>query len=73
VRSVADELRQRDREEVRKLSPEERIALALELGERDLEIFCRFQGLDRKEALRLLERRRQAGRRYSRCMTEIIG
>jgi hypothetical protein len=73
MRSVADDLRQRDREAVLKLSPEERIALALQLGERDLEIFCRFQGLEREEALRILQRRRQAGRRYSRCMTEIIG
>lgn len=56
-----------------KLTPEERIELALRLGERDLELFCRAQGLDRREAIRILQRRRQAGRRYSRCMTEIIG
>ena len=73
MRSVADDLRQKDRAAVLKLTPEERIALALRLGERDLEIFCRAQGLDRKEAIRVLQRRRQAGRRPSRCMTEIIG
>lgn len=56
-----------------KLSPEERIELALRLGEEDLELFCRAQGLERREAIRILQRRRQAGRRYSRCMTEIIG
>jgi hypothetical protein len=73
MRSVADDLRQRDREAVLKLSPEERIALALRLGDEDLELFCRAQGLDRSEAIRVLQRRRQAGRRPSRCMTEIIG
>jgi hypothetical protein len=73
MRSVADELRERDREAVLKLAPEERIELALRLGDDDLELFCRFQGLERREAIRLLQRRRQAGRRYSRCMTEIIG
>ena len=73
MRSVADELREKDREAVMTLTPEERIALSLRLGERDLEIFCRAQGLDRREAIRVLQRRRQAGRRYSRCMTEIIG
>jgi len=73
MRSVADDLRRRDREAVLKLSPEERIALALRLGDEDLELFCRTQGLDRSEAIRILQRRRQAGRRYSRCMIEIIG
>jgi len=73
MRSVADELRQRDREAVMKLTPEERIELALQLGEEDLEIFCRAQGLERREAIRVLQRRRQAGRRYSRCMIELIG
>jgi len=73
MRSVADDLRRRDREAVLKLSPEERIALALRLGDEDLELFCRTQGLDRSEAIRILQRRRQAGRRPSRCMTEIIG
>lgn len=73
MRSVADDLRQRDRDAVLKLSPGERIALALRLGERDLELFCRAQGLDRETAVRVLRRRRQAGRRPSRCMTEIIG
>lgn len=73
MRSVADDLRQQDREAVLKLSPQERIALALQLGERDLEILCRTQGLDRETAIRLIQRRRQAGRLPSRCMTEIIG
>lgn len=73
MRSVADDLRQRDREAVLKLSPRERIALALQLGERDLELFCRTQGVDRETAIRLLQRRRQAGRRPCRCMTEVIG
>lgn len=53
---------------------EERLALAFALGERDLELYRRANGLTREEAARLLERRRQLGRRRpSRCMLEIIG
>jgi len=73
MKSVADELRQKTRVEVSQLSLEERLALAFELGEADLEIFCAAQGIDRRTAIRLLERRRQAGRRPSACMTAIIG
>jgi hypothetical protein len=71
--SVADELRQRDRQRVLELPVEERIELALRLGEEALEAFAAAQGVDRATAIRLLQRRRQAGRRPSRCMEEIIG
>ena len=73
IRSVAEDLRKSDREAVLKLSIEERVELALRLGDEDLDLFCRTQGLDRETAVRVLQRRRQAGRRPSRCMTEIIG
>ena len=45
MKSVADELRERDREAMLKLSVEERMELAFELGDEDLALFCQQQGL----------------------------
>lgn len=75
MRSVADELRAEDREAVRALTAAERVALALTLGARDLERFrlAHHPPLPPAEAARRLERRRQAGRRPSRCLEELIG
>jgi hypothetical protein len=73
MRSVADDLREELQEEVLLLSFEERIALALKLGERGLEIFRQATGLDRAAAIRELQRQRQAGRTPSKCMSELIG
>jgi hypothetical protein len=66
--SVADEVRERDRQAVQQLSAAERIALAFRLGELDLEIFCASHGLDRGTGLRRLRQRRQQGRTPSACM-----
>ena len=57
------------------LAPAERVRLALALGARDLEAFRLAQDppLEPAEAARILERRRQAGRRPSRCLQELIG
>jgi hypothetical protein len=75
MRSVADLLRAQDRAAIHALSPAERVALALALGRRDLETFRLAQKppVDPAEGARLLERRRQAGRRSSRCVQERIG
>ena len=75
MRSVVDCLRREDREALLRLSPAERVALALALGERDLEAFrvARRQPTSRSEAIRTLERRRQAGRRPAACVTALIG
>jgi hypothetical protein len=75
MRSVADVLKQEDREELRAQSPARRVALALALGARDLETFrcARQPPLDPETARRALERRRQAGRRPSRAVEELIG
>ncbi len=56
------------------LSPAERVRLALALGERDIETFrlSHDPPLCRAQALRLLERQRQAGRRPSRCMAALV-
>ncbi len=73
MRSVADDLREELQEQTLQLSFEERMALCLRLGERGLEMYCHANGLDRETAIRELQRQRQAGRRPSKCMTELIG
>jgi hypothetical protein len=75
MRSVADRLRIEDREAVLRLTPAERVELALALGTRDLESFRGAQRpvLDREAAARLLERRRQVSRRRCRALEELIG
>lgn len=75
MRSVADDLKTEDQAALRALSPADRVALALVLGARDLEAFRLAQDppLDRDRAMVVLERRRQAGRRRSRCIEETIG
>lgn len=71
--SVADELKKRERAEVSALSFPERVALVLSLGERELERFRRARGLERRDAMRLLQRRRQAGRIPCKCIEDLIG
>lgn len=75
MRSVADLLRAEDQAAVHALPVSSRIALALALGARDLESFRLAQDppLDPAVAARILDRRRQAGRRASRCIEELIG
>lgn len=73
MKSVADDLRDELREEVRRLSVEERIQLGLRLGEEGLERFRQANGLDRETAVRLLERQSQVGRIFSKCMSDLIG
>jgi hypothetical protein len=75
MRSVADDLRAEDRRALLALSIDERLKLAFALGERDLDAFrlAHDPPLSRMEAARVLERRRQAGRRACRCIGELIG
>ena len=73
MRSVADDLRDDLRETVRALSLDERLELAFRLGDEGLAAFQQANGLDRETAVRLLQRRRQAGRAPSRCLSELIG
>jgi hypothetical protein len=71
--SVADGLRQADREAVARLSGEERIALALMLGDADVEALQQARGIDRETAVRVIRRQRQAGRQPSACMSALLG
>ena len=73
MRSVADDLRDELREETVQLTLEERFKLVLRLGERGLEVYAQANGVDRETALREFQRRRQAGRQPSKCISEIIG
>jgi hypothetical protein len=75
MRSVADLLAAEERQAVASLEPAERVLLALALGARDLESFrlSHDPPLDPAEASRILDRRRQRGRRPSRCIEELIG
>lgn len=73
MRFVADDLREELQDEVLRLPFKERMALALRLGERGLEMYCQASGLDRETAIRELQRQRQAGRTPSKCMSDLIG
>jgi hypothetical protein len=75
MRSVVDALKDEERQAVAAMTPAERVALALRLGARDLETFrlAHDPPLDPDTADRLLRRRRQEGRRRSRCLEELIG
>ncbi len=63
--SVADQLRARTRTYVLALPVSERIALALALGDDDLERYVRHSDLMRTDAIRRLQRQRAHGRRPS--------
>jgi len=60
--NVADEVRRRHQERIRRMSPAERVELALALGDEALESFRRRHGLFREEALSILRAQRQEGR-----------
>lgn len=63
--SVADDLRRRNARLVLDMPVDSRILLALSLGDDDLAIFARTNGLDRREAAARLRGQRARGRRVS--------
>jgi hypothetical protein len=71
--SVADTLREDSRERLRRMTPTERVAEALRLGQAAISAYAAAHGLDRGEARRRLERAAQAGRRPSGVMLELVG
>ena len=68
---VAEELRRETDEAVRAMTMEERMALALRLGERAARNLAAARGVSRAEAVRLIQQQSQRGRRYSRCIEEL--
>jgi len=75
MRSVLDALDDEERAAIAAMTPAERLALAFRLGARDLETFrlAHDPPVDVITADRLLRRRRQAARRPSGCLEELIG
>ena len=75
MRSVVESFHEADRHALAALTADERVALALTLGRRDLDAFRLAQQppLSVDDATRILARRRQAGRRRSTCLEELIG
>lgn len=67
MRSVADDLRVRNRAHVLRLSVPERIALALSLGDEDLARFSALNRIDPASALARLRANRSRGRRTSQA------
>jgi hypothetical protein len=70
MRSVADDHRDEDARSMAAMSADERVCLALRLGDEDLEVYRRARGLSREDALRRLRMARQAGRFPCRCLEE---
>ena len=73
MQSVATVLRARNDAEVRRMSQAERVELALRLGDEAIESIRAAHGVDRRTAIRLIERRRQTTRRPSACLDRAIG
>ena len=73
MKPVATVLRARSDAEIRRMSPAERVELALRLGDEAIESIRTTHGVDRRTAIRLLERQRQATRRPSACLDRLIG
>jgi hypothetical protein len=68
--ALANFLRARERADVARLTPIERIHLALSLGDADVEIFCAAGGDSPERARRRIAASRHAGRRASLVTTE---
>lgn len=62
---LADYLRERAADDVRRMEPASRLDLALRLGDDDLAIYCEVAGIDPDEGRHRVMRQRQAGRRPS--------
>jgi hypothetical protein len=67
---IAQELRAEQTRRALSMSPEERVAAALALGEGAVRDYMANFGVDRAAAVRALRRAGRAGRRPSRCLDE---
>jgi len=70
--TVAEILRVEDRDRLRRMTPGERLAEALALGDEAIAAYASAHGVDRDEARRRLERAGQAGRRPSGIMRRLV-
>lgn len=67
--TISERLREEDRERLFRMSPLERLAEALALGDAAIEAYAVAHGVDREEARRRIERAGHAGRRPSGVMS----
>jgi len=67
---VAEELRAAKDRSTLSLSPEERVKLARELGERGIRIYMAAHAFDRDTAVAALRKLKRNGRPRSRCMEQ---
>ena len=67
VSALSDYLRERAADDVRRMSPQERVSLALRLGDEDLALFCAANRVEPDVARRHVARQRQTKRRASAC------
>ena len=63
--TLAAFLRERAADDIHRLEPDDRVRLALVLGDDDLRLFCEFSGIAAEDARRKLAADRQIGRRPS--------
>ena len=73
MRSVADDLRDEQMREMLKLTPAERMELALQLGQRAVEMYMAANHVDRPTAIAALRRAGNAGRVPTKCHDEARG
>lgn len=69
---VAKLLSEQNRERLRRMTPAERLAEALALGDAAIDAYAAAHGLEREEARSRLERASQTGRLPSRVMCQIV-
>lgn len=70
---LAEELRREQAHRAREMTPDERVAAALALGEQAVLDYMANFGVDRAEAVRALRRAGRAGRRPSAVMDAADG
>ena len=70
---IGNESRDRRRAREAKMSPGERVALALKLGEADVALLASARGISVAEAVRVARRARQVGRVPSKAMLDAGG
>jgi hypothetical protein len=68
--ALAEQLRVEQRQRLSSLTPAERLALALALGDEGVRTFAAARRVSADQARRLIQQRRQADRRPSACMRE---
>ena len=67
---LMEQLKQEQRERFARMTPAERVALTVRLGEEGLAEYMSANGLDRAEAIKAIKRSHRIGRRPSRCFDD---